>query len=174
GLLVVLRAAEPAAPFRCHRANLPGITGRPYQRRKRRRKFLAAAGELPAPPRSARGAPRAPAYAPAGAASSSARGRIRASGRGSHQFHFPSSSIVAGTRTSRTSVASTAIATAFPRPSSLIDGTPVPTNTANTHTMISAALVIVRADAASPSATARSVDPVAAYRSRIRESRNTS
>jgi len=39
---------------------------------------------------------------------------------------------------SRTIVASTPIATALPRPISLIDGSPVPTNTRNTQTMISA------------------------------------
>ncbi len=42
-----------------------------------------------------------------------------------------------------------------------MDGTPVPTKTANTATMISAAEVIVRAEPARPSATARRVSPVA-------------
>jgi hypothetical protein len=69
--------------------------------------------------------------------------------------------MVAGTSTRRTSVASSAIATERPRPISLIDGTPVMANTAKTATMINAALVIVRALAASPSATARFVSPVA-------------
>jgi hypothetical protein len=86
----------------------------------------------------------------------------------------PSSSIAAGTRTSRTTVASTANATAQPRPISLIDGTPIETKTAKTATMISAALVIVRALVDSPSATARRVSPVASKRSRIRRRRKTS
>ena len=59
-------------------------------------------------------------------------------------------------------MASSAIATDSPRPISLIDGTPVPANTAKTATMISAALVMVRALRASPSPTARRVSPVAA------------
>ena len=59
-------------------------------------------------------------------------------------------SIVAGTSTSRTRVASSAMATARPSPISLIDGTPVPAKTANTATMISAALVIVAALRAQP------------------------
>ena len=87
-------------------------------------------------------------------ASKSTAGRIRASGRGSHQFHRPSSCIAAGTSARRTIVASTAIATAAPRPICWIDGRPVPTKIMNTATMISAALEIVRALLASPSATA--------------------
>jgi len=70
-------------------------------------------------------------------------------------------SIVAGTSTRRTSVASSAIATARPRPISLIEGTPVPANTANTATMISAALEMVAALRARPWATAVLVSPVA-------------
>ena len=62
---------------------------------------------------------------------------------------------------SRTRVASSAIATAIPTPISLIDGVPVPANTPNTATMISAALEIVPAIARRPSATARPVSPVA-------------
>ena len=62
---------------------------------------------------------------------------------------------------SRTSVASSAIATAVPSPSCLIDGTPTAMNTPNTATMISAAEEMVRALAARPSATARRVSPVA-------------
>jgi hypothetical protein len=70
-------------------------------------------------------------------------------------------SIVAGTSTSRTSVASSAMATDRPSPISLIAGVPVVANTAKTATMMSAALVIVRALAARPSATARLVSRVA-------------
>src|SRR3954462_3288505 len=94
-------------------------------------------------------------------ASNEARGSTRPSGFGSHQFHLPISSIVAGTRIRRTTVASSAIATARPRPISFTDGTPVPANTAKTATMISAALEIVFADAASPCATDVRESPVA-------------
>jgi hypothetical protein len=66
------------------------------------------------------------------------------------------------------------MATALPSPSSLIDGTPVSTKTANTEVMIRAAEEIVRALEASPSATARLLSPCASKRSRMRDSRNTS
>ena len=101
------------------------------------------------------------AYAPAGAApfscpedSNDDPGSTRSSGRGSHQFQRPMISIVAGTRISRTSVASSAIATASPSPISLIEGTPVRAKTPNTATMIRAALEIVAALARRPCPTA--------------------
>ena len=94
--------------------------------------------------------------------SKSASGSTRASGRGSHQFHLPMISIVAGTRINRTTVASRATATARPTPISLTDGTPTPAKTANTATMISAALEIVAALRASPCATASFESRVAA------------
>ena len=84
-----------------------------------------------------------------------------ASRSGSHQFQRPMSSIVAGTSTSRTSVASSAIATASPSPISLIEGAPVPANTANTATMISAALEIVAALRAQALGHGAAVSPVA-------------
>lgn len=89
-------------------------------------------------------------------------GSRRSTPWGNHQFHLPNSSIAVGTSTSRTIVASIAIASAQPSPSSLIDGTPVNANTLNTHTTISAALVIVDALEDKPSTTARLVSPVAA------------
>src|ERR1041384_6984609 len=89
------------------------------------------------------------------------RGSTRSSQEGIHQFQSPKSFIAAGTRISRTWVASRAIATAQPRPSSLIEGTPVSTKTPNTQVMISAAEEIVRALEARPSATARSLSPCA-------------
>jgi hypothetical protein len=58
-------------------------------------------------------------------------------------------------------VASSAIATDIPTPISLIDGVPVPANTANTATMIRAALEIVPALALRPCATEVFVSPVA-------------
>ena len=71
-------------------------------------------------------------------------------------------------------VASIAIATARPTPTSLMVGTPVSANDPNTTTMIAAADVMMRAEDAMPSATARSFDPCSSYRSRMRVSRNTS
>ena len=71
-------------------------------------------------------------------------------------------------------MASTAIATAVPRPICWIDGTPVATKVANTAHMMSAALVIVRALLASPPATAERVSAPAPKRSLMRLSRNTS
>ena len=76
--------------------------------------------------------------------------------------------------TSRTSVASSRIATASPRPSSFSAGEPAAEKDANTATITAAALVIVRAERTSPSETARSLSPCASQRSRIRVSRNTS
>ena len=84
---------------------------------------------------------------------------MRSSQEGIHQFQEPISFIAAGTRISRTRVASRAIAIAQPRPSSLIEGTPVRTKTAKTEVMISAAEEIVRALEERPSATARSLSP---------------
>ena len=49
--------------------------------------------------------------------SKSTDGRIRASQAGSHQFQSSNTAISAGTRTRRTTVASTAIATAHATPS---------------------------------------------------------
>ena len=65
--------------------------------------------------------------------------------RGSHQLRSPSSSIVAGTRTIRTSVASMSTATASPRPISLSDRTSATTKLPNTQTMIAAAAVMTLA-----------------------------
>ena len=79
-----------------------------------------------------------------------------------------------GTSTSRTTVASSAIATAPPSAIIWIAGIPVAMNEAKTATMIAAALVIVAALDASPSATAPRLSPVSSKRSRTRESRNTS
>ena len=58
-------------------------------------------------------------------------------------------------------MASSAIATDIPTPISLIEGVPVPANTPNTATMISAALEIVAALARRPSATDLLESPVA-------------
>ena len=81
---------------------------------------------------------------------------------------------MAGTSTSRTTVASRKIATASPTPISLICGTPVKAKIVNTATMISAALEIVPALAARPCATAVRLSPVAWKRSLIRDSMKTS
>jgi len=87
----------------------------------------------------------------------------------------PSSSIVAGTRTIRTSVASTRTAVARPRPNSFSTRIgSLMMKDPNTQTMIAAAAVITRAVAASPSGTAVALSPVRRNSSRMRESRNTS
>ena len=76
-------------------------------------------------------------------------GSIRASGRGSHQFAPPSSSITAGTSTSLTSVASISTATARPRPTCLTETLAPAANERNTTIMIAAAAEITRAVLAS-------------------------
>ena len=77
---------------------------------------------------------------PAAPARASPRcGRAAGSGRasaGNHQLRSPSSSIVAGTSTMRTIVASMSTATARPSPNSFSDRSSPSTNAENTHTMI--------------------------------------
>ena len=70
---------------------------------------------------------------------------MRCSQPGSHQFHWANIAIKAGTITSRTTVASTAIATAHATPISATSGIPANAKPMNTAIMISAALVMVRA-----------------------------
>ena len=77
--------------------------------------------------------------------SKSTDGRMRSSQAGSHQFHSANIAIRAGTITSRTTVASTAIATAHATPISATSGIPANAKPMNTAIMISAALVMVRA-----------------------------
>ncbi len=77
--------------------------------------------------------------------SKSTDGRMRSSQAGSHQFHSANTAISAGTITSRTTVASTAIATAQATPISATSGMPAKAKPMNTAIMISAALVMVRA-----------------------------
>ena len=110
----------------------------------------------------------------AGSPSTSTWGSSRSSHRGSHQLRSPSSSIVAGTSTMRTTVASTNTAVARPMPASLRNTASSITKAPNTVTMIAAAAVITRAVLASPSATARRLSPVRTYSSRTRDRRNTS
>jgi Major Facilitator Superfamily len=124
------------------------------------------------PHRGGRARGRAPASANAYAGSS--RGSARSSQRGIHQFAPPRSCITAGTRTMRTTVASTRIAVAMPIPRSLRKTSSATTKARKTATMIAAAAVITRAVLARPSATARLVRPSRRYSSRTRESRKTS
>lgn len=63
---------------------------------------------------------------------------------GIHQFHRPSIVIVAGTRTIRTSVASSMIATAIPTPSCLTTTSTSVAEPRKTATMIEAAAEITR------------------------------
>src|SRR5829696_5293891 len=73
---------------------------------------------------------------------------------GSHQPEDPSRDMIAGTSTQRTTVASTATATAMPRPNCLSVGSPFITKARKTETMIIAAEVITRAVEARPCTTA--------------------
>ena len=86
--------------------------------------------------------------------STSIFGRIRSSQRGSHQLRSPSSSIVAGTSTMRTIVASMMTAMPRPSPNSFSCRSSASTKAPNTKNMMSAAAVITRAVIAKPSATA--------------------
>ena len=70
---------------------------------------------------------------------------IQSRKRGIHQFQSPSRVIDAGRRTLRISVASMNTATASPSPSCWMNANLRPTKTANTTTMIDAALVIMPA-----------------------------
>ena len=82
--------------------------------------------------------------------------------------------MVAGTSTIRTMVASTATATARPRPISFMARRSMRTKLPNTHTMIRAAAVISRAVTARPALTAWALSPVASHSSLTDESRKTS
>src|SRR5690606_24899445 len=111
-------------------------------------------------------APLAPAASRSAASSTSTRsttgsawpstsrsGRMRSSHRGSHQLRSPSSSMVAGTSSIRTMVASSRIAAARPVPISFITRSFSRMKLPNTNTMIAAAAVMTLAVAARPSAT---------------------
>ena len=82
--------------------------------------------------------------------SKSTDGRMRSSQAGNHQFHWSNMAISDGTSTSRTTVASTAIATAQATPSWATSGMPAKAKPMNTAIMINAALVMVRALVATP------------------------
>jgi len=86
----------------------------------------------------------------------------------------PSSRIVAGTTSARTSVASIATASAIPSPMALMMTTSARANAPNTAIMIAAAPVMRRPLFSRPSATARVLSPVRRYSSWIRESSSTS
>src|SRR3954463_9590425 len=106
-------------------------------------------------------------------AGTSSRGRSSASGTatspwwicgnhssqlGRYQFHFPSSFMVAGSNTARTTVASTRTATASPTPNCLRNMNCSDAKTANTPTITMAALVTTPAVDLMPWATASSLD----------------
>ncbi len=82
--------------------------------------------------------------------------------------------MTAGTRTSRTTVTSTKMAVARPRPNILIVGSSLRTKPRKTEIMISAAEVITRAVPAIPLMTDALLSPVRRYSSRTLDSRNTS
>ena len=101
-------------------------------------------------------------------------GSRRSSQAGSHQFQRPSMVIVAGTRTIRTAVASSTIATAIPKPSILTTASASVAKPRNTATMIAAADEMTRPVEARPRTTLPRASPVRSQSSRTRESRNTS
>ena len=92
--------------------------------------------------------------------SAARRGSSRSSQAGVHQLRSPSRLIVAGTRTSRTTVASSRIATPSPKPSILIRVPDSVTKPRKTSTMIAAAAVMTPLVAASPRATLPRASPV--------------
>ena len=99
---------------------------------------------------------------------------MRATGDGSHQFHRPSSCIVAGTSNARITVASKTMPAASPIANCLMSG-PGPVESvkkANINT--SEALVTSLPVRARPCATACCVLPVSSYSSLILVSMNTS
>ena len=93
--------------------------------------------------------------------------------RGRYQFQSPSSFIVAGSSTARTTVASTAIAIASPRPICLNWSRVRLAKTPKTPTITAAALVTEGAVALMPCRTASSVDSPASTSSLIRLTMNT-
>src|SRR5262245_10901165 len=110
---------------------------------------------------------------PRGPACSTCRRGIHSSQLGRYQFHSPSSFIALGRSTDLMTVASMRSATATPKPicwNMIRSPRAKPENTA---TMISAALVMMRAVDATPNVTASVGSPVWMWRSRSRLSRNT-
>src|SRR4029079_13174504 len=88
------------------------------------------------------------------------RSASRPSGPGAHQFQRPRRRIVAGTRRTRTMVASRATARAMPTPMLLIVTVSARANAAKTVTMTIAAPVMTPAVFDRPSATAAALSPV--------------
>ena len=82
--------------------------------------------------------------------------------------------MVAGTRTIRTTVASSAIAVAIPSPSIFTVTSTSLAKPRNTATMIAAAAEITRPVDDSPLTTLSRASPLSSQCSRTRESRNTS
>src|SRR5215217_170112 len=101
-------------------------------------------------------------------------GSSRCNGDGSHQFQSPSSRMVDGTSSARTTVASRNTASAIPKPSALIKTTSAVTNDPATTTTSSAAEVMIRPDRCNPTATACELFPLRSHSSRMRERRKTS
>jgi hypothetical protein len=93
---------------------------------------------------------------------------------GIHQFQAPINRMEAGTTTSRTTVASMAIATAMPSPSCSTGRMPAKEKAPNTTTMGRAAPEISGAVRARPRATLPTSSPVRRWSSRTRLNRKTS
>src|SRR6516225_3903558 len=98
---------------------------------------------------------------------------IHSSQLGMYQFHSPRSFMLAGSRTTRTIVASSSTATASPMPVSFIDTEDKLAKMRKTITMTVAAAVTVAAVDLMPLLTARSVDWPARWFSRILLKMNT-
>ena len=98
----------------------------------------------------------------------------RAAQAGSHQFQRPISTMTAGTRSARITVASKMIPAASPIPNCLMSVPGPVESTKNANISTSAALVTSFPVRASPSATASRVFPVSSYVSRMRVNRKTS
>ncbi|BDH59611.1 hypothetical protein MTP03_45500 [Tsukamurella sp. PLM1] len=100
-------------------------------------------------------------------------GRILSSHFGSHQAHLPSSIMIDGITTMRTTNASNSTAAARPKPISLMNTCSLSMNEANTEIMMIAAAVTTRAPYCTPVTTDCVASPVCTNSSRIRDTRNT-
>ena len=97
------------------------------------------------------------------------RAYSRRSGPGAHQLARPSSRMVAGTSSIRTTVASTTIAMIIATPIILMNVMPDSENAPITTSISSAALVMMPPVRCRPVATAAVLSPVRSYCSRMRD-----
>jgi hypothetical protein len=100
--------------------------------------------------------------------------RILATPSGRYRFHEPNSDTSDGTSSARTIVASSRMPNPSPVAITFMSVTGADASATNARNKISAALVTSRPVRAMPWTTARSVEPVASYSSRMRARMNTS